>query len=117
MSRLDDYIFGGGESKTEVEEFLEKQGFEWDSGPRGEGYMRYVASGRLYAGWISLCKDHLSVYIEYDFGGHINDGDFHFHPDNFDSFMDAYQDAIEFVKGYVNPDPVESDDEDEDEDW
>lgn len=120
MSRINDRIFGGGESKSEIEEFLEKEGFKWDSGPRGEGYMCYVASGRLYAGWISLCKDHLSIYIEYDIGGHISDIDFSFVPDDFNSFMIAYEEAVEYVKGYVNPDPVDygdDDDEDEDDGW
>jgi hypothetical protein len=94
-------IFGTNKPEvTEIEEFLLAEGFKYDDGPYGNGDMEFVACGTAYDGWVTLHKNdnYLDVYIEFSCGGHVNDAKFTYDPDRFETFEEAYEDAIDFVK-------------------
>lgn len=85
-----------------ITDFLLKEGFKVGSGAQGEGHMYYVASkGGLYDAWLAVDTDYISVYVEYNCGGHINDMKFDFYANNLESFKEAYVEAVDFAKSYV----------------
>ena len=85
---------------TPIVNFLLEEGFSFGSGAKGEGEMYYVASGE-YTVWFALCKDHLSLYAEYDCGGEVGSDICYFEEDNFNSFMEAYEEAVDWAKEYM----------------
>ncbi|MCY7947959.1 hypothetical protein P8891_05650 [Bacillus atrophaeus] len=93
-------ILEGGHENNEIFEFLKKEGFEEGEGFKCESTMHYMVSG-VYTVRFSLCEDHLSLYVEYNCGGHINDWDFHFDKDNFESFKEAYEESVDWAKSYI----------------
>ena len=93
-------VLKGGQSNTQIVSFLLSEGFNFGTGAQGEGKMYYVANGN-YTVWFALCEDHLSLYAEYDCGGEVGTNQYHFEEDNFDSFMDAYKEAVDWAKEYM----------------
>lgn len=93
-------VLEGGQSNTEITDFLTKEGFKNGTGASGEGSMYYVASGNNVV-WFALCRDYISLYAEYDCGGCIGEADYLFTEDDFDSFMEAYKNAVNWAKGFM----------------
>mgnify|MGYP001062203725 CR=1 FL=1 len=86
-----------------ITDFLLAEGFKVGSGAQGEGHMCYVAStGGLYDAWLAVGEDFISVYVEYNCGGHIDDEKFGYRSFNLESFKNAYVAAVEFANDYVN---------------
>jgi hypothetical protein len=94
-------VLNGGQSNTTIVDFLLKEGFKYGTGAMGEGSMYYVASSSLYSVWFALCEDHISLHAEYDCGGEVGSDQCHFKEDDFESFMEAYEEAVDWAKGYI----------------
>ena len=88
------------QNNADIVDFLISEGFESGSGAMGEGTMYYVASGD-YTVWFALCEDYISLYAEYDCGGHVGDMKYYFKEDNLDSFKEAYAYAVDWAKSYM----------------
>lgn len=104
MSYIEEQINGKKQPtiNTDIESFLLEEGFKYGSGAKGEGHMFCVAStGGLYDAWIAVGKDFVNVYVEYNFGGHINDMKFDFYEGDLESFKEAYVEAVDFAVSYV----------------
>ena len=96
-----DKVLKGIQSNTAIVDFLIKEGFEYGTGAMGEGSMYYVASSSLYSVWFALCKDHISLYAEYDCGGEVGRDQCYFIVDDFESFILAYEEAVDWAKEYM----------------
>lgn len=90
----------GTPANSEINSFLEDEGFEYGTGAKGEGTMFYVAQGSNTV-WFALCTDHLSLYAEYDCGGCISETSYHFEENDYDSFKEAYKNAVSWAKRYM----------------
>ncbi|QVW28958.1 hypothetical protein [Bacillus phage SWEP1] len=104
MSYIEEQLKGKQEPviDSDIVDFLEYEGFKEGTGAQGEGHMFYVAStGGLYDAWLAVGTDFINVYVEYNFGGHINDMKFDFYENDLESFKEAYVDAVEFAANYV----------------
>ena len=95
-----DKVLNGGQNNTEIVDFLISEGFQYGTGASGEGKMCYVASGS-YTVWFALCEDYLSLYAEYDCGGYVGEQNFHFEKNDFESFQEAYVNAVEWANNYM----------------
>jgi hypothetical protein len=73
----------GGQSNTEIVDFLLKEGFKYGTGALGEGKMYYVVCGELHTVWFALCDDYISLYAEYDCGGEVGSDQFYFNENEF----------------------------------
>lgn len=101
MSYIDKALYGGQENALIID-FLKKEGFKYGTGASGEGSMYYVASnGGLYDVWIALCKDHLSLYAEYNCGGCVGETSHYFKPNDMVSFQRAYKLSVDWAKMYI----------------
>ncbi|MGK4040895.1 hypothetical protein AB0Y20_01240 [Heyndrickxia oleronia] len=85
---------------SSIEDFLLKEGFKYGTGAKGEGTMYYVVSGN-YTVWFALCKDYLSLYAEYNCGGCVGENICYFLEDDFNSFLRAYKNSVEWAKEYL----------------
>ncbi|MED3440218.1 hypothetical protein P4393_12205 [Bacillus subtilis] len=90
----------GGHENNKIFEFLKKEGFKEGKGVAAEGTMHYVVSD-AYTVWFDLCEDRLSLYSEYNCGGCIAEADFHFDKDDFESFIEAYKESVEWAKNQI----------------
>lgn len=94
-------VLNGGQNNTEIIDFLLEEGFKYGSGAKGEGNMYYVANGGLYSVWFALCKDHISLYAEYNCGGCVGERKFTFEEDNIESFIKTYHESVDWAKEYM----------------
>ncbi|ASR79628.1 hypothetical protein KAMFAM_224 [Bacillus phage Kamfam] len=104
MSYIEEQLKGKEEPVIGVgiTDFLLEEGFKVGSGAQGEGHMYYVASnGGLYDAWLAVGEDFISVYVEYNCGGHIDDANFDYWSGDLESFKNAYVEAVDFAKDYV----------------
>jgi hypothetical protein len=93
-------VLNGGQNNTDIIDFLEKEGFKYGTGALGEGNMYYVASGN-YTVWFALCDNYISLYAEYDCGGEVGRDQFDFKEDDYNSFLAAYYNAVDWAKGFM----------------
>lgn len=94
-------ILEGKQSDIEITDFLLNEGFKYGTGAQGEGIMYYVASSDLYSVWFALCEDYISLYVEYNVGGHICSNICYFRKNDFNSFIAAYKNAVNWAKDFM----------------
>jgi len=88
---------------SEIEHFLLSEGFEYGTGALGEGKMYYVVGNDSYNVWFALCKDQISLYAEYGCGGEVGREEIKFKENDFDSFLEAYSNSIDWAEIFVKP--------------
>lgn len=95
------YIKGrleGGQHDSEIKHFLLKEGFKEDRNPfRREACMRYVDS-KDFVVWCCVHENFIHLTQEYDCGGTMNQNIYYFEENNMDSFMTAYQYAVDWME-------------------
>jgi hypothetical protein len=99
VSYIED-VLHGKQNNSEIIAFLKEEGFKSDTGPLGQKGMVYVTSGD-YTVWFTVREEVIDLYIEYNCGGAVSEPEFHFEQDDFDSFKEAYKNAVDCAKRYI----------------
>lgn len=95
------YIKGqleGVQHDSEIKRFLLKEGFKKDRNPFGYGEcMRYV-DNKDFTVWFCVHEKFIHLTQEYNCGGTMNQNIYYFEENNMDSFMKAYQYAVDWME-------------------
>lgn len=84
-----------------IQDFLFAEGFRTDSYTDGDITMRRFDPGNMYNVIFVVSKDVIDIYVEHDCGGKINEDKNEFEPGDFDSFIESYNDSVEWAKEYL----------------
>lgn len=94
-------VLGTGIENLDIYTFLINEGFKPDTNPFGLGKcMLYVASGK-YTVWFCVHDDFIYLEAEYNCGGSVADTRYDFDPDDMESFMKAYYEAVQWTKEMI----------------
>ncbi|WIT25850.1 hypothetical protein [Bacillus phage SPO1L1] len=92
---------GGNSTVTDgdIKSFLHKEGFK-QSDWHGEPCLMQLAFGSLYTVRIMVYPDSIGYYVEYECGGHIDEGRNPY--SGFDDFMEEYRITVDSLTKYIN---------------
>lgn len=84
-----------------IQDFLFAEGYRPNSYVDGGITMRRFVPGRMYNVIFVVFKDVIDIYVEHDCGGKINEDKNEFETGDFDSFMEAYEESVQWAAEYL----------------
>ena len=94
-------VLHGRSKNSQINEFLEKEGFEWKSNPfRSQPCWRYVEC-QTYTVWFCVHDTFIEVVQEWDCGGTVAEMIYEFEEGNFDEFLEEYKDAVDWMTRHL----------------